>query len=292
MKHLLISTAIIAATAVPVLAATDAKSLTDLNLRAGPGVQHEITGVIASGDAVSVEGCISSVDWCKVAYNGQTGWAYGPYLSATSGSEEITLAPAPARQTVVAEVKDDSGVAAIGGASVGALIAAAAAAGPVGIAAAGIAGAALADATTGPEIQTYVKSNPVDPVYLDGEVVVGAGIPDTVKLYPVPDFEVVVPLRERRAGHRPTRRPQDRHHCALTREPNRVAQRAVPSGAARFVFPCRPGCELPGPVSSLAHGNRARLQDMEKHDENAVCFHRRRNAACSPRLRPDRRRRN
>ena len=30
--------------------------------------------------------------------------------------------------------------------------------------------------------------NPVDPVYLQGEVVVGAGLPETVQLRPVPDY--------------------------------------------------------------------------------------------------------
>ena len=29
----------------------------------------------------------------------------------------------------------------------------------------------------------------MDPVYLEGEVVVGAGLPETVQLRPVPDYE-------------------------------------------------------------------------------------------------------
>ena len=35
----------------------------------------------------------------------------------------------------------------------------------------------------------YVRSNPVDPVYLDGEVVVGAAIPEAVAVYEVPQSE-------------------------------------------------------------------------------------------------------
>ena len=38
-------------------------------------------------------------------------------------------------------------------------------------------------------MRTYVVSNPVDPVYLDGEVVVGAGLPETVELRTIPDYE-------------------------------------------------------------------------------------------------------
>ena len=45
-------------------------------------------------------------------------------------------------------------------------------------------------ATTPDErITTYVRSNPVEPIYLDGEVVVGAGIPETVELTEVPESE-------------------------------------------------------------------------------------------------------
>jgi uncharacterized protein YraI len=191
MKRFLMTTTVILVAAGPALAATDAQSLTDLNLRAGPGVMNEITGVIAAGDTVSVEGCIDAVDWCKVAYNGQTGWAYGPYLTATLGAEQITLVPDARRTEVVTVIEPDNGaVAPIAGASVAALSAAALAAGPIGIAAAGIAGAALADATEpDPKVETYIRANPVEPVILDGEVVVGAGVPEGITLYEVPDTE-------------------------------------------------------------------------------------------------------
>ena len=39
------------------------------------------------------------------------------------------------------------------------------------------------------KVRTYVTTNKVDPVYLDGEVVVGAGLPDTVELREIPDYE-------------------------------------------------------------------------------------------------------
>ena len=34
---------------------------------------------------------------------------------------------------------------------------------------------------------TYLNDNPVEPIYLDGEVVVGAGLPETVVLTPIPE---------------------------------------------------------------------------------------------------------
>ena len=49
--------------------------------------------------------------------------------------------------------------------------------------------AAAGSAAAEPEESTitYVRENPVDTVYLDGEVVVGAGIPTTVTTYEVPE---------------------------------------------------------------------------------------------------------
>ena len=38
-------------------------------------------------------------------------------------------------------------------------------------------------------VRTYVTTNRVEPVYLDGEVVVGAGLPETVVLREIPDYE-------------------------------------------------------------------------------------------------------
>ena len=78
-----------------------------------------------------------------------------------------------------------AGVLAVGtaGAIIGAVVA-----GPVGA----VVGAAIGAGTgvaVAPDstVTTYVMANPVDPVYLDGEVVVGAGIPDGVMLKEVPD---------------------------------------------------------------------------------------------------------
>ncbi len=34
-----------------------------------------------------------------------------------------------------------------------------------------------------------MTSNPMEPVYLEGEVVVGAQVPDTVVVQPIPEYE-------------------------------------------------------------------------------------------------------
>jgi hypothetical protein len=66
--------------------------------------------------------------------------------------------------------------------------------GPLGAAIGGAIGA-TGGATAGaiidpPEVaRTYVISNPLDPIYLDGEVVIGAGVPETVTLQAIPDYD-------------------------------------------------------------------------------------------------------
>lgn len=195
MRTLFATTALVASTlSGAAFAETMATAGTDLNIRSGPGVQHEVTGVIKGGDEVGVTGCIESANWCEVSYDGQTGWAYGDYLTAKLGDQVQPLYPN--RQeigvTVIEQPQGDGTAAqdtAVGGATgaaMGALIG-----GPVGaVAGAAIGGgaAAAAQPDPAPEVRTYVTSNPVDPVMLDGEVVIGAGVPEAVMLHDVPEY--------------------------------------------------------------------------------------------------------
>lgn len=178
------------AAASSVAAQTEATAWTDLNLRAGPGPTYEIVSVIPADGVVSVSGCLDAASWCQVSYDGVDGWASGDYLTAM-----IEEAPAPiyvnreqiAIGTVTYEDTTDESVAAGGAAGmvIGALIA-----GPVGAAVGAlVGGGAGAIADPGPEVSGYVLSNPVETVYLDGEVVVGAGIPEGVTLLEVPESE-------------------------------------------------------------------------------------------------------
>ena len=53
-----------------------------------------------------------------------------------------------------------------------------------------VAGGAAGTVIDPPErVRTYVSTNEIEPVYLDGEVVVGAGLPETVELREIPDYE-------------------------------------------------------------------------------------------------------
>lgn len=169
-----------------VTAQTTASAYTDLNLRAGPGTEYEIVGVIPAANAVTVEGCLDASNWCRVAYGDVNGWASGDYLTAMVESPIYANRERLAVGTITYEKNPD---ATVGGGVAGA-VAGGMLGGPVGAVIGAAVGMGLGTAAAPEErVTTYVVQNPVTPVYLDGEIVVGAGIPDTVTLTEVPDSE-------------------------------------------------------------------------------------------------------
>ena len=197
-KHanlLLAATAVSALVASPALAALSASATTDLNLRAGPGPQYAIEGVIAAEDDVEVVGCLEGGEWCEVTYDGQSGWAYAAYLTTPVENEPVVIYQNYETVQVETVTYDNSGDAAqnaAGVGTVGAIAGSLLVGGPAAVAA-GAAIGAIAGASATPVEETtvtYITANPVDPVYLNGEVAVGAGIPEDVVLYDVPEAEV------------------------------------------------------------------------------------------------------
>ena len=185
-----------ALTGIALAQSASATATTELNIRSGPGPQYASIGFIASGDTASVEGCLDGSKWCRVSYNGVDGWAYSDYLTADLSGDAVVLTDRYSEVGLSTVTYTDDGSAA-GGAAVGAASGAvigALVAGPIGAAVGGTIGAA-SGGTAGalidpPETaRAYVTSNPVETVYLDGEVVVGAGIPDSVTLQTIPDYE-------------------------------------------------------------------------------------------------------
>jgi uncharacterized protein YraI len=176
--------------ATTAIAGTSATAITDLHMRAGPGPMHGVVSVIPAGATVAVDGCLGTSNWCRVSRDGTHGWAYGAYLNTEVNDVAMPIVAPEVRPKIRiiqrTERKEPGGTTAAGGA-VGA-IAGAIIGGPPGAlvgAAAGLGLGAIAEPTTR-EI-TYVQQNPVRPVYLSGEVVTGAVLPDSVVLTPVPD---------------------------------------------------------------------------------------------------------
>ncbi|WP_248305203.1 DUF1236 domain-containing protein [Devosia sp. 1566] len=176
-------------------ATTTATAATDLTIRSGPGPQYASVGFIAAGESATVGGCLQGSKWCQVSYDGATGWSYSDYLTADLSGEAVVLTERYSDVGLATVTYEDEGAApggaaagATSGAIVGALIG-----GPIGAAIGGVVGAA-SGATAGavidpPEVaRTYITSNPQESVYLDGEVVIGAGVPETVTLQAIPEY--------------------------------------------------------------------------------------------------------
>ena len=170
---------------------------TDLNVRAGPGPQYPVVGMIGAGQSATLNGCLENSKWCMVSTGDGEGWVYSDYLTAEFGGSAVVLTQRPADSGVkmVPAPADNGGggsgavAGGITGAVAGALVG-----GPIGAVVGGaagvVAGGAAGTVIDPPaQVRTYVTTNSLEPVYLEGEVVVGAGVPETVELRDIPDYE-------------------------------------------------------------------------------------------------------
>ena len=183
--------------AAPALAQVSATAATDLNLRAGPGGDQQILAVIPANGEVMVDGCLETSAWCQVNFEGTMGWAYGDYLNAMMEEQPVVVfenretlqlpAVTFADATVTTETAAEDVVEDATGAAAGAALAAALIGGPAAIAA----GALLGAATLGDDDPAvgFVRENPMDPMVMDGEVIVGAGIPEGVEFQTIPETQ-------------------------------------------------------------------------------------------------------
>jgi uncharacterized protein YraI len=172
-----------------VSAETLATAAVDLNVRSGPGPQYPIVGVIGANSSATILGCIEDSQWCEVAFPGGEGWAYSAYLTAEYSGSPVVVTERWVDIGVPAVTYEGGGEAAVTGA-VGGAVTGVLVGGPVGAAVGGAAGLAAGTVIDPPEqVRTYVSGDLGDPVYLDGEVVVGAQVPETVVLRPIPDYE-------------------------------------------------------------------------------------------------------
>jgi uncharacterized protein YraI len=186
-KTLLGLSTALALISVAASADTEASAGTDLNVRSGPGPLYSIVGVIPANQKVMVQDCLADASWCEIVLGDVKGWSAGNYLTATVENAPVALSAQDKRVVLKTVTYDHKADTAAGGMAAGA-IAGAMIAGPIGVVVGGIVGAASGAALApDPTVITYVRANPTDEVYLDGEVVVGAGVPEGVKLVPVPD---------------------------------------------------------------------------------------------------------
>jgi uncharacterized protein YraI len=200
LRNSLFAAAATLALASPALA-LPATALTDLPLRAGPGPMHPILGNIDRNSVMEVEGCTENGQWCQVALGGSRGWVWGSSIAAQQAGQPVivtqqrqalqvpTLTYQEQRastQTTTTTQTGSTGAAA--GAGTGA-IAGALLGGPIGAVIGGLAGLTAGAVVDPPDqVRTFVTTNRVEPIYLEGEVVVGAVVPQGVRLHEVPNY--------------------------------------------------------------------------------------------------------
>lgn len=156
-------------------AASLAAATTPLNIRSGPGPQYAVVGAIPTRGDATILGCIQGSLWCEVRYNGRQGWAYSQYLTARRSGRSLIVAEH--LNDVAPAVTYQPPVETVGSAVSAPAITETLVAPP--------AGQPLVIAPP-PAVGTYVISHPIAPVYLNGEVVQGVGLPQGVALAPIP----------------------------------------------------------------------------------------------------------
>lgn len=182
MRKFLVKSAV-AAAALMALSGTalaqtaTATATTDLNVRAGPGPQYPVVTIIGANQQATINGCLQNSKWCQVTIGGVQGWAYSDYLVATLDNRTIVMTERPPESVPVVTYEQTGSVAAdvdVAGRLIGRVTEE---------------GMVEPIAPPPPPVRTYVLSNQADPVYLEGEVVVGAALPETVQMREIPDYQ-------------------------------------------------------------------------------------------------------
>lgn len=96
MKKILMSVAAFCALiAAPSLAEAAVRGFAtaNVNMRSGPSTGYPAVTVIPVGAPVTINGCMSSVNWCDVSFAGGRGWVSGNYVQASYQSRRVYVAP-------------------------------------------------------------------------------------------------------------------------------------------------------------------------------------------------------
>jgi hypothetical protein len=117
--------------------------------------------------------------------NSHIAFAAASFLALTAGSASAQTAIVTETETPVITQKNSPG-GEIAGATTGA-VAGAVVGGPVGAAVGGVVGLAVGAVAEPAETElSYVHTNRVDPIVMDGDVALGTQLPDTVVLQEIP----------------------------------------------------------------------------------------------------------
>lgn len=65
----------------------------NVNMRSGPSTAYPAVTVIPAGSPVTINGCMSAVNWCDVSFYNGRGWVSGNYVQASYRSNRVYVAP-------------------------------------------------------------------------------------------------------------------------------------------------------------------------------------------------------
>lgn len=74
-------------------AAVQGYAIANVNMRSGPSTAYPAVTVVPVGAPVTINGCMSSVNWCDVSFVGGRGWVSGNYVQASYRSNRVYVAP-------------------------------------------------------------------------------------------------------------------------------------------------------------------------------------------------------
>jgi uncharacterized protein YraI len=144
-----------------------------LNVRSGPGFQYPVVTQMEPNVPAGISGCIANYTWCSVAVGGQTAWASAEYLVTDAGGKLTNLQVSGA-QLGIPIVVPENVTEVVTTTTVGAMVSVSPSVGLV---------ESIAPA---PEVLSFVTAQPIQPVLVDGEVMVGATLPAAVPVYSIP----------------------------------------------------------------------------------------------------------
>lgn len=189
MRRILLSAAILPAAILSLALAlagtaqaqTIGTATTALNIRSGPGPEQPVIGHMKARQRAQILGCVEGSLWCQVQFRGRQGWAYSQYMSLQAGSGRIVIVREPVNVVYgyAPTYQPDMPLAPL------------AAAITSGARAIGATEPVVYASTYAPPpraVSTYVTNNAVNSFVYDGNVMVGASLPQTVVLNNVPDY--------------------------------------------------------------------------------------------------------
>lgn len=164
----------------PALAVTASSPTGHLNVRSGPGFQYSVVAQMQANVPAQVTGCVSDYSWCAVALaGGVTGWASAPYLVTSAAGTPKNLQVAGAQLGIPTITPVNTGSAVVATPPVGAMVPVPA---NVGV---------VQPIAPPPNVVSYVTMQAIQPVLVNGEVMIGATLPAAAPVYPIPSSPYV-----------------------------------------------------------------------------------------------------